>query len=70
MPKKSHINDLNMVRINCRCGGEPSLPRKVENCSDRWIIECKVERCYARNIGEGLEDVIHGWNRLSNHLYR
>ena len=57
-------------REKCRCGGSPLEPRQIDDCNDRWIVECEVKRCHARNIGQGLEDVILGWNRLSNHFYR
>ena len=56
--------------IGCRCGGEPNKPERILDCKDRWITSCKVKRCYAYNIGQGLADTIQGWNRLSKHFYR
>lgn len=56
--------------IRCRCGGMPTAPQKVPNCNDRWIIQCQVERCYAKNIGQSRAAVIEGWNRLSSSFYR
>ena len=56
--------------LNCRCGGNPSKPKLVENCENRWVIRCQVEQCYAYNIGQGLAETIQGWNRLSTHFYR
>jgi hypothetical protein len=58
------------VPAQCRCGGEPTKPELVPNCSNRWRIQCKVEHCCARNEGQGLSDTILGWNRLSLHFYR
>jgi hypothetical protein len=58
------------VPIICRCGGKPNKPKLIENSKDRWVISCQVERCYARNMGQGLVDTILGWNRLSAHFYR
>jgi hypothetical protein len=67
----SNVVDEKMsTKVKCRCGGNPKEPRPIEHCTDRWIVECEVESCLARNIGQGLEDVILGWNRLSNHFYR
>jgi len=58
------------LAVHCRCGGKPSKPEAVVGCKNRWSIHCMVERCYARNTGQGLADVITGWNRLSTHFYR
>lgn len=55
---------------NCRCGGTASKPKSIKNCEDRWQIQCLVKRCNARNVGQGLQSTIDGWNRLSLHLYR
>ncbi|MDF2178747.1 hypothetical protein P2G88_10865 [Aliiglaciecola sp. CAU 1673] len=54
----------------CRCGGLPSQPLAVEGCEDRWLIHCTVSGCQARIAGQGRQDVIKGWNRLSSHLFR
>ncbi len=66
----SIVEEKISTKEKCRCGGNPSEPKPIADCTDRWIVECEVERCLARNIGQGLEDVILGWNRLSNHFYR
>ncbi|MFQ3237493.1 MAG: hypothetical protein ACI9C4_003080 [Paraglaciecola sp.] len=71
--KNSHLKLKKVatdVPLNCRCGGKPSKPQAIENCENRWVIRCKVEQCYAYNIGQGLADTIQGWNRLSTHFYR
>lgn len=65
------MSSLDLVKVsNCRCGEKSSEPRKVEHCSNRWIIECTVERCAAKNIGQGKLETINGWNRLCEHSYR
>ncbi len=56
--------------LNCRCGGSPSAVKPVSGCKDRWIVRCTVERCYAKNIGQGLDMTVYGWNQLSQHAYR
>lgn len=58
------------IPSKCRCGGQPTKPTKVAGVSDRWVIKCRVEACYAYNIGQGLNDTIAGWNHLSTHFYR
>lgn len=58
------------IVLGCRCGGVPSEPQRIKECKDRWIIKCTVERCFAKNIGQGRKETIDGWNRLSEHLYR
>ncbi|WP_158969516.1 hypothetical protein [Paraglaciecola sp. L3A3] len=71
--KRSNLSAKAQVRytpIGCRCGGMPTKPERIPGCRDRWLIGCKVKRCYAYNIGQGLADTIQGWNRLSEHLYR
>lgn len=64
------LNQIAHMPHECRCGGEPTKPELVPDCSNRWIIECNVASCCARNIGQGLSDTILGWNRLSSHFYR
>lgn len=65
------MSSLDFAKVlNCRCGGSASEPQKVERCSDRWIVECAVERCEAKNIGQGKQETINGWNRLCEHSYR
>ncbi|MFT4942208.1 MAG: hypothetical protein ACI88A_005282, partial [Paraglaciecola sp.] len=56
--------------VRCRCGGEPSKPVLVLGCRNRWLIQCQVKSCCARNAGQGLNDTIQGWNRLATHFYR
>lgn len=64
------ISQVTHVPAHCRCGGEPSKPKLVVNCSNRWQIHCEIAHCCARNEGQGLSDTILGWNRLSQHFYR
>ena len=63
-------NAVANVPSRCRGGGEPSKPELVKGCENRWLIQCKVGTCKARNTGQGLSDTILGWNRLSTHFYR
>lgn len=56
--------------IACRCGGRPGPLMAVAGARDRWQIRCQVSVCQAINTGQGQDDVIRGWNRLSTHLYR
>lgn len=56
--------------IACRCGGKAGPLTAVAGCYDRWQIRCQVAICQAINTGQGRDDVIRGWNRLSTHLYR
>ena len=58
------------VPNKCRCGGKPTKPKKIEGMTDRWVITCRVDACYAYNIGQGLNNTIAGWNHLSTHFYR
>jgi len=64
------LNQIAHVPRHCRCGGEPTKPVLVADCTNRWIIRCKVTHCCARNTCQGLSDTIAGWNRLSTHFYR
>lgn len=68
----SQMQEMSVIQVpnRCRCGGEPSAPKPVDGCSNRWIIYCQVKHCCAKNIGQGLKDTIIGWNRLSTHFYR
>ncbi|MBC3764467.1 hypothetical protein [Neptunicella marina] len=54
----------------CRCGGAASGLVAIKGCTDRWMIKCQVPECFAKNTGQGKEDVITGWNRLSTSFYR
>jgi hypothetical protein len=64
------LGQVLQVPLRCRCGGEPTKPKLINYCSNRWVIQCQVSRCFARNTGQGLSDTISGWNRLSTHFYR
>jgi hypothetical protein len=63
-------NEYSENPLKCRCGGESSALRKVDNCRDRWTIHCEVKRCQARVSGQGKKSTVLGWNRLSLHLFR
>lgn len=68
----SQMQELSVAEVpnRCRCGGEASTPELVAGCRNRWMIRCQVKHCCAKNIGQGLNDTIVGWNRLSTHFYR
>ncbi|ALS98223.1 hypothetical protein [Lacimicrobium alkaliphilum] len=64
------VKKVKLIVFDCRCGGEPKGPEPVPGCHDRWRISCAVALCEAMNTGQGKEDVIKGWNRLSSSFYR
>ncbi|MFT5676368.1 MAG: hypothetical protein ACI808_002309 [Paraglaciecola sp.] len=64
------LSQIAHIPVRCRCGGEPTKPVLVVGCRNRWLIQCQVKNCCARNASQGLNDTIQGWNRLATHFYR
>ncbi|WP_099034107.1 hypothetical protein [Lacimicrobium alkaliphilum] len=64
------VKKVKLIVFDCRCGGKAEGPVEVPGCNNRWRISCVVEVCEAMNAGQGKEDVIKGWNRLSSSFYR